>query len=168
MLVLSKEEMPKKGGEMKFIDFALIFISMTFMTIILSLQMSDYHKQITIQLNDIQQGVEDIKTMLSSDCQNVILSAYHPKSRGINSDKNPNKTALMKKPIAGYTLAISNELFELGWLGKKIYIDGWGVGKATDRMSHTVKGKQIDICAPSLKVAKNFGIKKDVIAVILN
>jgi len=168
MLVLSKKEMSKKGGEMKFIDFALIFISMTFMTIILSLQMSDYHKQTTNQLNNIQQGVEDIKTMLSSDCQNVILSAYHPRSRGINSDKNPNKTALMKKPIAGYTLAISNELFELGWLGKKIYIDGWGVGKVTDRMSHTVKGKQIDICAPSLKVAKNFGIKKDVMAVILN
>ena len=168
MLVLSKEEMPKKGGEMKFIDFALIFISMTFMTIILSLQMSDYHKQTITQLNNIQQGIEDIKTILSSDCQNVILSAYHPKSKGINSDKNPNKTALMKKPIAGYTLAISNELFELGWLGKKIYIDGWGVGKATDRMSHAVKGKQIDICAPSLKVAKNFGIKKDVIAVILN
>jgi len=168
MLVLSKEEMPKKGGEMKFIDFALIFISMTFMTIILSLQMSDYHKQTTNQLNTIQQGIEDIKTMLSSDCQNVILSAYHPKSKGINSDKNPNKTALMQKPIAGYTLAISNELFKLGWLGKKIYIDGWGVGKATDRMSHTVKGKQIDICAPSLKVAKNFGIKNDVMAVILN
>ena len=168
MLVLSKEEMPKKGGKMKFIDFALIFISMTFMTIILSLQMSDYHKQTITQLNDIQQGIEDIKTILSSDCQNVILSAYHPKSKGINSDKNPNKTALMQKPIAGYTLAISNELFELGWLGKKIYIDSWGIGKATDRMSHTVKGKQIDICAPSLKVAKNFGIKKDVMAVILN
>ena len=125
-------------------------------------------KLTTNQLNGIQQGIDDIKVILTSGCQEVTLSAYHPKSRGINSDKNPNKTALMKKPIAGYTLAISNELFELGWLGKKIYIDGWGVGKATDRMSHTVKGKQIDICAPSLKVAKNFGIKNDVMAVILN
>lgn len=97
-----------------------------------------------------------------------MVSAYHPKSKGINSDKDPNRTATMKRPIAGYTLAISNELFDLGWLGKKIYIDGWGIGKATDRMDKSVKGKQIDICAPTLKWAKHFGIKKDILAVILD
>ena len=73
----------------------------------------------------------------------------------------------MKKPIAGYTLAISDELFRLGWLGKKIYIDGWGVGRATDRMNSSVKEKHIDICVPSLKTARTFGIKKGVLAVLL-
>lgn len=126
---------------------------------------------IRIQLNSIILQLDEIKTILQSDCQEVTVSAYHPKSRGINSDKDWKHTALMKKPIAGYTCAISDELFKLGWLGKKIYIDGIGVfkvRKAMDRMDKSVKGKQIDICAPSLKYAKNFGIKRNVIAVVLN
>ena len=99
--------------------------------------------------------------------QKVTVTAYHPSSRGINSDVNPNKTATMRKPISGYTLAISDELFNIGWLNKKIYIDGWGVGKATDRMGASVKGKHIDICFPTLKTAKKFGIRRDVLAVLL-
>jgi len=52
-------------------------------------------------------------------------------------------------------------------LGKKIYIDGWGVGRATDRMGKSIEGKHIDICAPSLKRAKKFGVKKDVLSIVL-
>ena len=99
--------------------------------------------------------------------QRVTVTAYHPKSRGINSDKDPNKTATMRKPIAGYTLAISTELFNMGWLNKRIYIDGWGVGKATDRMNIELKGKRIDICFPTLKAATKFGVKRDILAVLL-
>jgi len=120
------------------------------------------------QLNSIYEEIKTIRVLIEADNQIVSVTAYHPRSRGINSDSNPAKTALMKKPIAGYTCAISDELFELGWLGKKIYIDGVGVRKATDRMSKTIKHKQIDICAPSLKVAKNFGIKKNVRAIIID
>ena len=99
--------------------------------------------------------------------QRITVTAYHPKSGGINSDETPNKTATMKRPIAGYTLAISTDLFNMGWLNKRIYIDGWGVGKATDRMGVSVKGKQIDICLPTLKAAKKFGIKRNILAVLL-
>ena len=99
--------------------------------------------------------------------QRVTITAYHPKSMGINSDKDPNKTATMRKPISGYTLAISTELFNMGWLNKRIYIDGWGVGKATDRMGLSIIGKHIDICFPTLKAAKNFGVKRNILAVLL-
>jgi 3D (Asp-Asp-Asp) domain-containing protein len=98
----------------------------------------------------------------------VTISAYHPPSRGINSDKDPSRTATMTRPIAGRTIAISTELVELGWLGKKIYINGHGVYYAESRMEINVKGKRIDICAPTLKWAKKFGIKKDVLAIVLN
>ena len=108
------------------------------------------------------------KQIYESEHQYVTVTSNHPPSRGINSDKDPERVATMKKPVPGYTLAVSDELFNIGWLGKKIYIDGWGVGKATDRMDHTVKDKRIDICAPTLKWAKEFGIKKNVMAVILD
>lgn len=128
----------------------------------------EYQIQTTKKLVEILKETHKIRSLLEADNQTVTLSAYHPKSRGINSDRDPSRTAIMKRPVPGYTLAISNELFDLGWLGKKIYIDGWGVGQATDRMGNSIKGKQIDICAPSLKLAKHFGIKKDVQAVVLD
>ena len=117
--------------------------------------------QIKGQLQQIRQYIEN------SNYQYVSLTAYHPPSRGINSDSTPNKTATMRKPVPGYTLAISDELFHMGWLGRKIYIEGWGVGKATDRMASTVTGKRIDVCISTLKLAKRFGIKKNVMAVAL-
>lgn len=126
------------------------------------------NKNIYNQLNIIQTNIIELKTILESDNQIVMVTAYHPKSRGLNSDSNPNRTATMKKPVAGYTCAISDELFHLGWLGKKIYLYGYGVWKAEDKMASSVKGKRIDLCVPSLKHAKRFGIKKNVRAIILN
>lgn len=99
--------------------------------------------------------------------QRITVTAYHPTSRGINSDSNPSRTAIMRKPISGYTLAISTDLFNMGWFNKRIYIDGWGVGKSTDRMGISIKGKQIDICFPTLKAAKKFGIRYNILAVLL-
>ena len=107
------------------------------------------------------------KYIVDSKYQMVTVTAYHPPSKGINSDKNPKRTATMKRPISGYTLAVSDELFYLGWLDRKIYVDGWGVGKATDRMKSTIQGKRIDVCSPSLKYAKKFGIRKNILAVVL-
>jgi len=123
--------------------------------------------QIYTQLDSMYEEVKTLREIIQSDYQVITVTAYHPKSKGINSDGNPNRTALMKRPIPGYTLAISTELVELGWLGKKIYINGWGVGHATDRMGKSVKGKHIDVCSPSLKAAKKFGIKKDVLSIVL-
>ena len=100
--------------------------------------------------------------------QKVTLTAYHPSSRGINSDKDHNKTATMNKPKSGWTVAISTELVHMGWLGKRIYIDGYGIRKATDRMRVDVKGNHIDLCFPNLKEAKKFGKKKNILAVLLH
>lgn len=122
-------------------------------------------KLLEIKTEELQNQVNLLKT---SNYHKVTLSGYHPQSRGINSDKSPNTTATMKKPVAGYTLALSQELVSQGWLGQQIYIEGWGIGKATDRMHSKVKGKRIDICMGSLKQAKEFGIKENVLAIVLN
>ena len=143
----------------------ILVIQTPIMTYIRKVQKINF--RIYNQLVSMQEEVKTLREIIQSDYQIVTVTAYHPNSRGINSDAHPNKTALMRKPISGYTLAVSTELVELGWLGKKIYIDGWGVGRATDRMGRSVKGKRIDICAPSLKRAKKFGVKKDVLSIVL-
>jgi len=125
------------------------------------------NKKVIARLTLIQEEVKVLKTIVQSDYQRVTLTAYHPKSGGMNSDSNPNKTALMVTPRAGYTLAISTELVHLGWLGKKIYVEGFGIFKAEDRMNVDLKGKRIDICSPTLKYAKKFGVKKDRLAIVL-
>ena len=106
------------------------------------------------------------KQMYESKHQYVTVTSYHPPTRGINSDKNPNKTAVMRKPKAGRTLALSEELIRLGWIGKKIYITGWGVGVGEDK--NNMPGKLIDICAPTLKWAKKFGKRQNVLAIVID
>jgi len=126
----------------------------------------DNHEIIN-RLQKIHEEVIELKVIVQSDYQRVTLTAYHPKSGGINSDSDPSNTALMTSPNAGWTLAISQELVNLGWLGKKIYVEGFGIGKAEDRMNIDLKGKRIDICAHTLKQAKKFGVKKGVLSIVL-
>lgn len=102
-----------------------------------------------------------------SRTQIVKISFYHPAFRGINSDSDHKHTATMTKPVVGWTVAVSDELFYDGWLGLKIYLDGFGVFKTKDRMDSSVGGKQIDICVASKEIADRLGIKNDVIAVKL-
>lgn len=99
--------------------------------------------------------------------QKVTITFYHPPSGGINSDSDHNKTATMTMPVVGRTIAISDELFENGWLGAKIYIEGYGVFVAEDRMSKTIKGKCIDIVVKSKKEAINLGKVYNINAVLL-
>lgn len=159
---------PKLKSAIKtIIIFLIVFFLITDMYKMAS-QIITNQAVIVVALSNISQDLQEIKTAIEADYQTVILTAYHPKSRGINSDSNPNKTALMKKPIAGYTCAVSDELLRLGWIGKKIYLDGYGVWEATDKMKKSVKGKRIDLCAPSLKYAKEFGVEKNVLAIVLD
>ena len=99
---------------------------------------------------------------------NVTLTGYHPWSNGINSNGYPQTTATMTFPVAGWTCAISSELVNRGWLGKKIYIEGIGVFKAEDRMNCDLNGLRIDLCMGSLRQALDFGKKDNVLAITLN
>lgn len=98
----------------------------------------------------------------------VTLTGYHPWSNGINSDGYPDTTATMTIPVAGRTCAISSELVERGWLGKRIYIEGIGVFVAEDRMNVALNGLRIDLCMSSLQEALNFGKKKNILAININ
>ena len=97
----------------------------------------------------------------------AIITWYHPDSGGINSDSDPEHTATMTKPTVGRTIAISTSLVKRGWLGKKIYINGYGVFVAESRMAVDLPGDRIDICAASKEIADNNGIKRNVLCSVL-
>jgi len=133
----------------------------------LTQSMIDYNFIISNQIETIMELETQLSQIQISQTQIVKISFYHPQSRGINSDNDHTKTATMTKPIVGRTIAISDELFNVGWLGAKIYINGFGIFKAEDRMSSSISGKQIDICVASRTRAMKLGIKKNIIAVKL-
>ena len=122
---------------------------------------------IVTALYSIERNTKSIICTSKNKHQLVTVTMFYPESGGINSDKNPTKTAFMKKPISGYTVAVSDELLYDGWIGK-VYIDGLGVYEITCRMRDTVKGKCLDICAPSKEYADKFGVRYNVFAILLN
>lgn len=98
----------------------------------------------------------------------VKVTGYHPDSGGINSDSNPSMTSTMTPHKAGRTCAISTELVEAGWLGKEIYIEGYGMVVANDRLAKSIEGKQIDLCKGSLKDALAVGVNYDVLSTLVD
>lgn len=69
-------------------------------------------------------------------------------------DSTPNRTAIMKKPIVGRTVAVSHDYAHM--LGKSVWIEGIGVFVVEDLMSKKHK-KTIDILTASKADAKKFG-----------
>lgn len=80
------------------------------------------------------------------------VSAYtnHPNE----TNKDNNNTAIMEKPVAGKTCAVSQDLIH--WLGGTVYIKGIGIRKVNDLM-HNRFSKSIDIVMGSKKEAYAFG-----------
>ncbi len=124
--------------------------------------------QVKFQFLALQKELDSYKEQLKSIAiKRVRLTFYHPESRGINSDSDPSNTATMTRPIPGRTIAISKALVKLGWLGKKIYIENWGVFEASDRMGPSIEGCAIDICTPTKQLAMDLGVVNNVLATIL-
>lgn len=98
----------------------------------------------------------------------VKITAYHPASGGTNSDSDPDNTATMTKPISGKTVAISTKLIEEGWLGKEIYVEGYGIFIANDRLAKGIPGYQIDICVSSKQKAYKIGSSHNVLAALID
>lgn len=86
----------------------------------------------------------------------VTVTAYSPSVE--ETDHTPNKTALLQKPKPGKTCAVSRDL--LNYLGKKVYVYGYGVFEVNDLMNKRYK-RRIDLCMGK-KDAIEFGKKEDI------
>ncbi len=81
--------------------------------------------------------------------------------------QNPGPTATQDKPVPGWTAAVSRDLLHLGWMGRRVYIEGLGVFKINDVMPESVEGYHVDIYAGSKEKAIKFGKRKFIAATVL-
>jgi 3D (Asp-Asp-Asp) domain-containing protein len=116
---------------------------------------------ITIQreLRDVQQVVDEVYA-----ARKFKLTATAYSGSPDETDSDPDKTALMTKPVAGRTVAVSRDLIH--WLGHKVYIKGKGVYMVEDLMNARFT-KKIDFFYGSKQEAIKFGVRT-VDVVLLN
>jgi hypothetical protein len=106
------------------------------------------------------------KIILENTNYKVKVTYYVPSLGGINAQGDPNKTAVMEKPVPGKTIAVSRDLAHL--LYKKIYVLNRGVFYANDLLAdeNPYTGqkirKQIDICVGSTKDIPRQGVFKNI------
>ncbi len=85
----------------------------------------------------------------------VEITAYTARPQETNND--PTNTAIMQKPIPGWTIAVSWDLRHL--LGTRVYVPGYGVRYVNDVMNerHTMR---IDILVGTVEQAEQIGLQK--------
>lgn len=116
---------------------------------------------LTIQreLRDVQQVVDEVYA-----ARKFKLSATAYSGSPDETDSDPDKTALMTKPIDGRTVAVSRDLMH--WLGHKVYVKGKGVFVVEDLMNARFT-KKMDFFCGTKKEAIRFGLQT-VDVVLLN
>jgi 3D (Asp-Asp-Asp) domain-containing protein len=80
------------------------------------------------------------------------ISAYTNHPQETNHDNH--NTAIMEKPIAEYTCAVSRDLIH--WLGGTVYIKGIGIRRVNDLMNSRFE-KSVDLYMGTVQQAKKFG-----------
>lgn len=68
------------------------------------------------------------------------ITAYT--SSPAETDSTPGRTAIMEKPIPGWTCAVSRDLAH--WLGGRVWIEGVGVRRVNDLMNERFK-RRVDV-----------------------
>ena len=92
---------------------------------------------------------------------NMIVTAYS--ADVAQTDETPYKTALMQRPISGWTCAISRDHVE--WLGDRIYIEGIGVREVNDLMNKRFTDR-VDLFVGNKKQAWEVGKSRHKVVVI--
>jgi len=109
------------------------------------------------RIKTLEQKIHNIEQQKEPEYIKVILTAYTLREKECNEDLE--NTALMMKPIPGYSCAVSVDLKHL--LGKKIYVYGYGVWYVNDLMNKRHK-KSIDLLVFNVKTAEKIGRQKDI------
>ncbi len=107
-------------------------------------------------LNALLQAYRD------ANVKQLSLSAYTARPEEGNEDVN--STAVMTTPVPGLTAAVSRDL--KGWLGKRVYVKGFGVRLVSDLM-HPRHEKSIDLLVEDVDTATEIGVKHDVLVTLI-
>lgn len=104
--------------------------------------------------------IKEIITVAKHKPIQMTVTAYSLSKKECDSDLE--HTATMSKPVAGVTAAVSRDRMHL--LGKKIYIEGYGVREVTDVMNKRFTNR-IDLLM-SKKEAIEFGVNVAKVVII--
>jgi len=120
----------------------LLFLSLVLN--FLQRQHTDHQHQVILAL----QNANTISTQLYT------ITAYTTAKDETNGD---GRTALLEKPISGWTCAVSRDLMD--WLGGTVYIQDVGVRRVNDLM-HSRYEKSVDVFCGNKYQAIQFGRQK--------
>ena len=107
-------------------------------------------------LNRMISGYRDANT------HRLRLTAYTARPQECNDDVD--NTAIMQTPVSGWTVAVSRDL--RGWLGKRVYIEGFGVRLVSDLMNARYTNA-IDVLVADVSTAKRIGVRKNVLVTLV-
>jgi 3D (Asp-Asp-Asp) domain-containing protein len=120
-------------------------------------------KKLLAKMDSLTTDISDSNNLILSKINKTIaivtVTAYVPDTFTL-----PASTRTIKSG----QVAVSRDLFSQGWVfGKKIYIESLGIYEINDLMAKDIK-KTIDIVMFSNTQAVDFGVKKNLLAALLN
>ncbi len=119
-----------------------------------------------LKLLKAQDKITILKLMLDryreANTHRLRLTAYTARPEETNEDVE--NTAIMQAPRPGWTVAVSHDL--RGWLGKRVYVEGFGVRFVGDLMNPRYS-KSIDILVTDVEEARDIGVIQDVFVTLI-
>jgi len=137
----------------------------------------DFQIKISKLKTEIQNNKKQIEILqkIINETNNITVKATAYNAVPEQTDSDPDVTACMSKPTIG-SIAVSQDLYFQGWTcGKRVHIKGLGIFTIKDVMDCSNeklykcrKLKQVDIVMETIEQALEFGIKKNLNAVLLS
>lgn len=122
--------------------------------------------ELALELQKAQDNIALLKVMLDryreANTYKLRLTAYTARPEETNEDEE--NTAIMQYPRPGWTVAVSRDL--RGWLGKRVYVEGFGVRFVGDLM-HPRHVQSIDILVGEVAEALAIGVIDDVFVALI-
>ena len=124
------------------------------------------NKTFQIKINENKKEIQTLKLIIN-ETSNITVKATAYNAVPEQTDNEPDVNACRKYPRIG-RIAVSQDLFYKGWTcGKWISIQGLGIFQIDDVM-HKRKTDQVDVIMEKVKEAIDFGVKKNLNAVLLS
>ena len=124
------------------------------------------NKTFQIKINENKKEIQTLKLIIN-ETSNITVKATAYNAVPEQTDNESDVNACRKYPRIG-RIAVSQDLFYKGWTcGKWISIQGLGIFQIDDVM-HVRKTNQVDIIMEKVKEAIDFGVKKNLNAVLLS
>jgi len=124
------------------------------------------NKTFQIKINENKKEIQTLKLIIN-ETSNITVKATAYNAVPEQTDNESDVNACRKYPRIG-RIAVSQDLFYKGWTcGKWISIQGLGIFQIDDVM-HKRKTDQVDVIMEKVKEAIDFGVKKNLNAVLLS